>query len=236
MTHVKVCGITNVDDAVLANELGATFLGMIFVASSPRHVQLDMARKIVERLRDEISLVGVFQNTDLDEVQYIAEELGLDFVQLHGREDPDYCSDIGRPVIKVIPLKFESAELEKRGKARRFDDVALVAEMQRFPSNVQHFIFDKPKTVDAEGWLENAMARLERVQSECRLPAYFFAGGLNSVNVKSVISRLKPFAVDVASGVEARPGLKDKRLLAEFLSSCKAADERIENPKSTNQK
>ena len=220
MTHVKICGITNVDDAVLASELGAAFIGMIFVESSPRHVQLDAAKRIAERLRDEVRLVGVFQNANLDDVTYIADELDLDLVQLHGSEDPEYCATLERPVIKVMPLKFDSADLEQRGKARRFNDVALVAQMQQFPSNVQHFIFDRPKTSDSEGWLENAVARIERIQQDCRLPPYFFAGGLNGVNVKGIINRLKPFAVDVASGVEARPGIKDKRLLAEFMSAC----------------
>ncbi len=220
MTHVKICGITNLDDAILANELGAEFLGMIFVSSSPRHVQLDTAKRIAERLRDEIRLVGVFQNSDLNDVQYIAEELDLDLIQLHGTEEPEFCGELERPVIKVMPLKFASSGMEARGKARRYDDVALVAEMQRYPSNVQHFIFDRPKTTDSEGWLDNAVSKIERVQGDCRLPPYFFAGGLNSLNVSAVIDRLKPFAVDVASGVEARPGIKDKRLLAEFIAAC----------------
>ncbi|HEY9682351.1 MAG TPA: phosphoribosylanthranilate isomerase [Oculatellaceae cyanobacterium] len=220
MTNVKICGITNVDDAILANELGASFLGLIFVSSSPRSIEIEMAERIADRLRNQVRLVGVFQNSELGEVKSIAERLSLDYVQLHGFEGPEFCSEIERPVIKAFPMKFHSPEIEKQGRSRRYDDVALVAEIQRYPSNVQHFLFDKPKTADSDGWLENAMARLARIQSECRLPPYFFAGGLHSQNVRQVIDTLHPFAIDVASGVEAKPGIKDKRLMAEFMDAC----------------
>jgi phosphoribosylanthranilate isomerase len=226
MTNVKICGITNVDDAVLANELGASFIGLIFVPSSPRCVQMDMANRIAERLQNQVRLVGVFQNPELAYVKKTADRLNLDYVQLHGFEGPEFCSEIERPVIKAFPMKFHSPEVEKHGRSRRYDDVALVAEIQRYPSNVQHFLFDKPKTADGEGWLENALARLSRIQSECNLPPYFFAGGLHSQNVKQVINTLHPFAVDVASGVEAQPGIKDKRLMAEFMDACKSSPAR----------
>jgi phosphoribosylanthranilate isomerase len=85
---------------------------------------------------------------------------------------------------------------------------------------VKHFLFDRPKRAERDGWLENAMSRLERIQENCKLPPFFFAGGLNSLNVGEVIERLHPFGIDVASGIEVSPGIKDKRMMAEFLESC----------------
>ena len=217
---VKICGITNEDDAILAQERGASFLGLIFVASSPRRVELETARRIAARMKGLVNLVGVFQNEETSKINLIAEELDLDYVQLHGSEQPGYCEDIDRNVIKAISLSFPGEDLEPKGKARRYDDVALVSELQRYPLNVKHFLFDRPKKFELEGWLENATTRLERIQEDCKLPPYFFAGGLNALNVRGVMERLHPFGVDVASGVEARPGIKDKRLLAEFLEIC----------------
>lgn len=220
MTQVKICGITNENDAALATELGASHIGMIFVSASPRNIKLTEARKIATRLKGHVKLVGVFQNEASSKINYLAEALELDLVQLHGFEQPEFCAELSCDLIKVIQLKFPGADLEPKGKARRYEDVALVAEMQRYPFNVKHFLFDKPKSAESEGWLENAMARLGRIQENCLVPPFFFAGGLNSMNVGGVIERLHPFAVDVASGVEASPGIKDKRLMADFLESC----------------
>jgi phosphoribosylanthranilate isomerase len=223
MTQVKICGITNEEDAVLAKELGAAFLGMIFVSSSPRHIELSEAQRIASRLKGQVKLVGVFQDEAPSKINYLVDALELDFVQLHGLEQPEFCNEIDCDLIKAVQLNFPSTDLEPRGKSRRYDDVALVAELQRYPFNVKHFLFDRPKREEREGWLENAISRLERIRDNCTLPPFFFAGGLNSLNVGAVIERLHPFGIDVASGIEASPGVKDKRMMAEFLESCASA-------------
>jgi phosphoribosylanthranilate isomerase len=220
ITQVKICGITNEEDAVLAAELGASFIGMIFVNSSPRHIELNAARSIAARLKGQAKLVGVFQDEASSKINYIVDALDLDYVQLHGMEQPDFCNEISCDLIKVVQLNFPGDELESNGKAKRYEEVALVAELQRYPFNVKHFLFDRPKRAERDGWLENALSRLQRIQENCKMPPYFFAGGLNSLNVGPVIARLHPFGVDVASGIEASPGIKDKRMMAEFLDAC----------------
>jgi phosphoribosylanthranilate isomerase len=220
ITQVKICGITNEEDALLAASLGASYLGMIFVHSSPRHIEPGEARRIAARLKGQVKLVGVFQDEASSKINYMVDALDLDYVQLHGMEQPDFCSEISSDLIKVVQLSFAGDDLEPRGKARRYEEVALVAELQRYPYNVKHFLFDRPKRSQRDGWLENAMARLERVQENCKLPPFFFAGGLNSLNVGGVIERLHPFGIDVASGIEVSPGIKDKRMMAEFMESC----------------
>ncbi|MBW1953744.1 MAG: phosphoribosylanthranilate isomerase, partial [Deltaproteobacteria bacterium] len=109
MVRVKICGLTNLADAQLACELGAQALGFIFYPKSPRYVAPDTARQIISQLPPLVLSVGVFVDEELAAVRELAAQIGLDWLQLHGEEPPDYCQALGRNIIKVIPVKDETS-------------------------------------------------------------------------------------------------------------------------------
>jgi len=224
LSKAKICGITNIDDAKSALELGADFLGLIFVSSSPRHVTPEAAKEISElrRVHPTKKIVGVFKDATLDEIESAADLCDFDLVQCHGKETPEFCRAVSKPVIKVIEI--EGAHSPARANFLR-------EVMAQYGSSVECFLFDRPKSMkDDDTWLEGAVATLEEIGFDSRpdsVAPYFFAGGLDSESIKSVISRLKPFAVDVASGVESAPGRKDLNKLRAFLEQCGCRGETI---------
>ena len=160
---------------------------------------LEAAREISElrRFYPTKKIVGVFKDANLDEIESAANLCDFDLVECHGKETPEFCRAVSKPVIKVIVIE----SVHSPARAGYVRDV-----MAQYSSSVEYFLFDRPKSMkDDDTWLEGAIATLEEVGFDlsCQsLAPYFFAGGLDSVSIKSVISRLKPFAVDVASGVD----------------------------------
>lgn len=217
LTKAKICGITNVADARSAIELGADFLGLIFVSSSPRSVTPDAAKEICELrlVYPTIKIVGVFKDAPLEEIKSAVDLYSFDFVQCHGSETPEFCRAISTSVIKVIEI--DGAHCAERGKA-------LLDVISQYRSSVECFLYDRPKYMkDDDTWLEGAVATLQAINCDPGadlIVPYFFAGGLDASSVKSVVARLKPFAVDVASGVEAAPGRKDLNKVRAFLEQC----------------
>jgi len=192
MVKVKICGITNWTDARDAFEAGADFLGFNFYRKSPRYIAPAAARRIVRRLPDGVSSVGVFVNEPEAETLLIAREVGLDFVQLHGDETPNVVSRLQRtvPVIKALRV---------RGTLRR-------AELVRFQ--------------EASGILLDGFDRKlrggtgKRVEWKLAKPAgrsrrIFLAGGITPENAAEAVLTAQPYAIDVCTGVELRPGKKD---------------------------
>lgn len=205
MTRIKFCGITNLEDAELCVEHGAWALGLIFVASSPRRCKQSDALGIVASMKRRVELVGVFQNATLEHVTRTTESLGLTIVQLHGDEGPSYAGEIARRTgAKVI-------------RAVRVRSRADVMALTVYPTDFHLLDGSGGKTFD---W---ALARERR--SGVPLIA---AGGLTAENVGAAIETLKPFAVDVASGVEASPGRKSREKVAEFAWAVRQADERLD--------
>ncbi|MBX7221220.1 MAG: phosphoribosylanthranilate isomerase [Blastocatellia bacterium] len=196
--RVKICGITNLSDAEMAVAAGADFLGLILVPESPRSVRVETAREIVRSVAGKVRTVGVFRNQARDFVTECIGSIGFDYVQLHGCETPDECLGFSVPVIKALEI---SPKL-----------TADVIELYR--AKVEFLLFDRPKHGASPEWLAQAMDFLGK-QNE--LPDYFFAGGLTAENVKPVAERLNPFGIDVASGVEKAPGMKDKRKVKAFF-------------------
>ncbi len=203
-TRVKICGITSVEDARLSASLGADYLGLIFV-DSPRRVSLDVARDIRDAVPRSV-LIGVFADAPADEVADTCVTCGLNMIQLHGAESPAYCDElqsrISLPVIKV----FKSSQL---------GDLKRIREYVR--TSFLHFDLDKKTDTGA------AQKELWKKAAGLRRKGYriFLAGKLNSENVGEALECVLPFCVDVASGVERSPGVKDPAALSQFIAEVK---------------
>ncbi|MHB9072104.1 MAG: phosphoribosylanthranilate isomerase [Desulfobaccales bacterium] len=201
MMRIKICGITNVEDALLAAELGADALGFIFYPKSPRCVTPDAAREIIAQLPPFVMSVGVFVDEEAAVVQYLAVRAGLDWVQVHGGESPAYCRSLGRRVIKGFRIKDESS----------------LKDLEPFQGAVQAFLLDTYKKGQVGGTGETFDWRLAREAK--RYGQVILAGGLNPGNVAQAIKIAQPQAVDTASGTEAAPGKKDPEKLRAFFSA-----------------
>lgn len=200
MTRVKFCGITSLEDAELCAGFDPWALGMIFVPSSPRRCKQSEAARIAGALRRRVELAGVFVNATLDHVVHTVEALELPLVQLHGDEGPAYAAEVARRTgAKVI-------------KAARVRSRADVVAMQPFRTD---FHLLDGTGGEAFDW------RLVRAR---RSPVpMIVAGGLTADNVEDAIAATHPFAVDVASGVEASPGHKDPEKVAAFAAAVERA-------------
>ena len=191
MIPVKICGITNLEDARLAVNSGASALGFIFYDKSPRYILPETASQIAADLKGQVSFTGVFVNETLDYIHAVKEEIGLNFIQLHGNESPEYCRAVQLPVIKVFRV------------APDFD----VETMRSY--DVHAFLFDtyekgKPGgTGDIFNW--NIIGAL---QTDTPI---ILSGGLSIENILDAINAVCPSAVDVNSGVESKPGVKDEK-------------------------
>ena len=202
MTLVKVCGVTNVEDALAALDAGADMLGFNFYARSPRYITPAAARKIVERLPEAVSCVGVFVNESAPVfVERIAREAGLGAVQLHGDETPEYCQSL-RDLTTIKALRVGAEYKVETAAAYDTDAVLLDAYVAGERGGTGH-TFD---------W---ALATLTRE----RVPRLFLAGGLNPDNVAAALAAVRPYAVDVCSGVETSPGRKSPELMRRFVKA-----------------
>jgi phosphoribosylanthranilate isomerase len=193
---VKICGITRFEDAEAAIACGADAIGFVFWSHSPRCVDAPRAREIVRLLPSNVTPVGVFVNQAADEVNRIASEAGLGLVQLHGDEDGDYVRAIERPVMKAVALGAASA-----GFAEWLDRVRILLDV--------HDPVKRGGTGRTIDWTIAAeVARRREI---------LLAGGLTPANVSEAIAQVRPYGIDVSSGVEASPGIKDHgRLKALF--------------------
>ena len=203
MVRVKICGITNLEDALLAADLGANALGFIFSAKSPRCVAPGAAREIIRQLPPLVVSVGVFVDEEAAVVRDLAARVGLDWVQLHGAETPEYCRSLGRRVLKGFRIQDENS----------------LKALQEYRGAVQAFLLDTYKQGQMGGTGEVFDWDLAR-----KAQAYgpiVLAGGLTASNVVQAIKTAQPQAVDVASGVEAAPGKKDPEKLRAFFAGVK---------------
>ena len=201
MTRLKVCGITRHEDAELAVDAGAWAIGFILWQGSKRYVEPAMAAGIAGAVRRRTELVGVFVNPTLDEVAHAADQMGLTHLQLHGDEGPSFCAAAAqRTGCRVI-------------KALRVRSRADVVAAQRFHTDLH--MLDSPGNGRTWDWSLAA----ERRSS---VPLVV-AGGLVAENVGEAIAQARPWAVDVASGVEAAPGIKDPAKARAFAAAVKEA-------------
>jgi phosphoribosylanthranilate isomerase len=208
MTRVKICGLTMLEDAQHAVELGAWALGMIFWPGSPRACPVEQAEAIGAQLHRRVELAGVFVNAPLDELAVTADLCRFSLLQLHGDEGPVYCQEAGRRTgCRVI-------------KAARVRDAAQVSALRAYHTDFHLLDAHSPKAPGGTG--ESFDWELARLHPET--PPVILSGCLTADNVARAIEAARPFAVDSASGTEAAPGRKDPAKLSAFFRAVEAAD------------
>jgi phosphoribosylanthranilate isomerase len=207
MTVVKICGITNLEDALASVAAGADALGFNFYRPSPRYIEPRKARAIIEQLPQAVLTVCVFVNeASPADVERIATEAGVAAIQLHGDEAPEYCAALNaRPVIKALRVKdgFDPAGVG-----------AYQVSAIMLDGFHPHLRGGTGRVVD---W---SLAR----QAKAHAAKLFLAGGLSPENVGEAISAVAPYAIDACSALEREPGIKDHERLKAFLNAARAAD------------
>ena len=190
MIPVKICGITTCEDAELAVNYGASAIGMIFYKGSPRYIYPEKVEEWISAIPAKIKKVGVFVNEKQKNIKTIVEKLNLDYIQLHGDELPEYCDKMIKPVIKAFRIGTDF-------------DPALLGNFQ-----VHAFLFDTFQKGKPGG--TGRSFNWDLISSLKIDTPIILSGGLNPDNIKAGIATVQPSAVDVNSGVESKPGIKDK--------------------------
>ncbi len=204
MTWIKICGITNVGDALKAASLGVDALGFVF-APSVRRVDPVTAREIVRMLPASLTKVGVFFNQDVSEVREIAAHCGLDALQFHGEESPEYCRKFSQQIIKTIRIK----DAESLNAMKQYATVRILLDTY------------SPTACGGTGISFPVEIALKAKEDG----DFILSGGLNPSTVQEVIRKVRPMGVDVSSGVEISPGKKDIVKMSQFIKEVRAADE-----------
>ncbi len=205
IVRVKICGLTNASDAVAAAEAGADALGFMFFAGSKRNVSFASAAAIMRELPAFVSKVGVFVNATADEIRRAVDETGIDTLQLHGEEPPEFCA-------QFAPLKVV--------KAFRLRDHASLRDCQRYPAHAWLLDSFVDGAHGGTGVTADWNLAAEAVQLHRRV---ILAGGLRVETVAEAVRRVRPFAVDVSSGVESAPGRKDAAKVRAFIENARGA-------------
>jgi phosphoribosylanthranilate isomerase len=200
---IKVCGITRLEDAVSAATFGADAVGFVF-AASPRRVTPEQVCEISSRMPSGLQKVGVFVDSPIDLVREVVECCGLDLVQLHGGESPEYCAALGDMAIKAIRVDRGTDVLG----ASRYQCGAL--------------LFDSRAQANRGGTGQTFDWRLLHLLDDRK--RVIVAGGLDPGNVAKAVRLVRPYGVDVSSGVEREPGVKDPVLMYEFIQNARRAD------------
>lgn len=203
-TRVKICGITRVEDALAAAVFGADAIGLVFSEASPRCVSAKQARTIAAALPPFVSVVGLFVDAPADHIRELLGQAPIDLLQFHGRETPEECRQFGRPYIKAV---------------RMVPDVDIAAEARRY-AQAAGLLLDAydPQLAGGTG----ATFDWTRVPPDLGKPV-ILAGGLTPGNVARAIQAVRPYAVDVSSGVEQGKGIKDAAKIAAFIQNVNEA-------------
>jgi phosphoribosylanthranilate isomerase len=195
--RIKICGITTLSDGLMAAELGADALGFVF-ASSKRKINPKKARSIIQRLPPFVTPVGVFRNDEIMRVRSICCYTGIEVIQLHGEESPEYCRELGKRIIKCIHVK------------RNDTTGSIVSRISKYPVSVCLLDSGCGSGVPFP-W--DLVTRID-----CPI---ILAGGLNPENVKEAVRIVRPYGVDVSSGVEKSPGKKDSGKVRKFIQEAR---------------
>ena len=209
--RIKVCGITRLEDALCAAEAGADAIGFIFYKKSQRYIDPEEARLIIDQLPSFIDTVGVFVDKKREEVQEIIQYCRLGFAQLHGAESPKYCERLFRFASPCQIIKAFGVSAQTRAE-----------EFEPYTPFVKAFLLD---TFDKE--LAGGTGRSfdwSIIEKLNLANSYILAGGLNGQNVTQAVQAARPSVLDVNSGVEVAPGVKDHRLIREFVQTVRQAE------------
>jgi phosphoribosylanthranilate isomerase len=205
MTRSKICGITRVEDALAAVHNGADAIGLVFYQRSPRHVSIAQARQLADALPPFVSTVGLFVDADAAFVREVLASVPLDLLQFHGDESAEYCAQFPRPYLKAIRVKAGIDLLQCASDFRSAKGLLLDAHVEGVPGG----------TGTAFDWT--------LIPRQLPLPV-ILSGGLDAENVAAAIKQVRPYAVDVSSGVESSKGIKDAAKLAAFINEVKQID------------
>ncbi len=201
-TRVKICGITSVEAAHDVCSAGADSIGLVFYEKSPRNVSIDQAKLICDSLPPFVTCVGLFLNPSEDFVNTVLQDVKLDLLQFHGIESADFCNSFPRPYIKAIGMEGISSEDE-------------FAEITKQYTNAKGFLVDSHATGKAGG--TGKTFDWKNVPQTQEKPI-ILAGGLNPENVADALQQLNLYGVDLSSGVESQPGIKDPEKVKKLMN------------------
>lgn len=208
-TRIKICGITRPQDAARAVELGADAIGLVFYQPSPRCVSVEQALNIVANIPPFVSIVGLFVDSDRNDLNRILEQVPIDLLQFHGDESPKDCDGYNCPFIKAIRMR---------------DGVDLLEEANRFET-ASGLLLDTYQAGVPGGTGESFdWTRVTEAREQGLVKPIILAGGLNPANVDEAIAVASPYAVDVSGGVESSKGIKDHEKMAAFVEAVRTAD------------
>lgn len=204
--RVKICGITNLEDARLAVDAGADAIGFIFLPASARYIDEDSAAEIIRKLKPFVTTVGVFVDESVERIKEIALCAGLGAVQLHGGESPEF--------VEALRVSLPNTRIIKVLRISDLDDFSLISTYAADAVLLDTYHKDKyGGTGRSFDW-----DLILKVKMPVGIPL-ILAGGLNPGNVRGAIDKVRPFAVDVSSGVEIEPGKKDPALIKQFFKN-----------------
>ncbi len=201
-TRIKICGITSIDDARTAAELGADAIGLVFYTPSPRNVGLEQARAIVAALPPFVTVVGLFVDPAPDQVESVLRGCSINVLQFHGNEAPDFCGSFGLPYIKAAWVRADSDLLQYLSPYHAAQGWLLDAYHDQIYGG----------TGESFDW--------KLIPRDLARPV-ILSGGLTPDNVGAAVRQVRPWAVDVSSGVEAAKGVKDAAKIAAFVTGVK---------------
>lgn len=204
-TRVKICGITRPEDALVAADLGVDAIGLVFYPKSPRYVEASLAAEILSAIPPFMTTVALFLDARQDFIQQVLNTVPVDLLQFHGDECPADCGNFGRPYIKAIGMK---------------GGVNAQAYADAYP-DAQGYLLDSHAVGEAGGTGE----RFDWASVPKLNKPLILAGGLRPDNAAEAVRLARPYALDISSGVELSPGVKDKDMMKEFISEVKKADE-----------
>ncbi len=198
--RLKICGITRAEDALLAASLGVHALGFIFYKKSPRYISPERASEIIAQIPPFVQTVGVFVNEAMEKIRNIASFCGLNLIQLHGNESPLFCEKLSLACIKAFRIKDETS----------------LKNMAAYKEKVRGFLVDTYKKDQPGGTGESFNWELAIKAKVYNVPI-ILAGGLAPDNIKRAVEIVQPYALDVNSGIEKAPGIKDKDLMKKLF-------------------
>lgn len=204
-TRVKICGITRPEDALAATELGADAIGLVFYPKSPRNLDVGRAAEIASALPPFVTTVALFLDARRELIEQVLEYVPIDLLQFHGDECPLDCTIYGRPYIKAIGMQGM---------------VDVQAYADTYP-DAQGFLLDSHAVGEAGG----TGSRFDWSRIPALNKPVILAGGLRPENAAEAVRQARPWALDISSGVESAPGVKDRDLISAFISEVRKADE-----------